>query len=203
MPTTTKAATSRYRAINDPSSQTQKRFLLLDTPGHGKLRYHALHDILELQNLAGIIFVVDAANLSRGGIGLVDAAEYMYEILLSLQNRSRISKGNSSREMPVLIAANKLDLFTALPAPLVKAAIASEITNIRILRAKGLSDSGINGNSAELHHENEWLGDASEDSFDFSQMAEANITVTAAEGFITSSGGADVSKWWDWIGGCL
>lgn len=181
----------------------------MDTPGHGKLRHHAFNSVIKPQNLKGIIFVVDAADLSIGNSGagnesLRQAAEYLHDLLLLLQKRatgSTTSKG--PRELPVLIAANKLDLFTALPAPLVKTALESEITKIRSSRGKGLLDSGIGMNDLDIGEEKEWLGDGGEGKFDFSQMEEVNVSVTVAGGNVLGSDGPDVQQWWDWIGSNL
>ena len=207
MPITTATASSRYRSVNDPSLQVHKRFLLVDTPGHGKLRYHALESIVKPQNLKGIIFLVDAANISagsdgHGGEGLREAAEYLHDVLLQLQKRSSNSKtSRAPKEMPVLIAANKLDLFTALPAALVKIALESEITRVRSSRAKGLLDSGVGMNDVE--EERDWLGDGGDGAFGFSQMAEVNVPIAIIGGNVMGSDEADVVQWWDWIGGNL
>ena len=109
--------------------RAERAFQLLDTPGHGKLRHHAL-SILDgssssssnnntAATLRGLIFVVDAAALSSA-TGLTEAATYLYDVLLALQRRhtgSRSSKGPAG--LGVLVAANKMDLFTALPGGLV------------------------------------------------------------------------------------
>jgi signal recognition particle receptor subunit beta len=196
LPVTTKTASSKYRSANDPTLQIHKRFLLIDTPGHGKLRYHALDCIHKTQNLKGIIFVVDAANLSSGSSGLRDAAEYLYNILLLLQNASSTSKvSKMQRDLPVLIAANKLDLFTSLPAPLVKSALESEITTIRSSRGKGLLDSTVGTNSLHLDQEKDFLGQDGQDKFEFSQMEDINVTVAIAGGSVIGG-----ETYWDWIG---
>jgi len=183
--------------------------LLADTPGHGKLRHHAFDSIIKPQNLKGIIFVVDAADLSSGdsgtGTGSVrQAAEYLHDLLLLLQKRATNSKSSiGPKELPVLIAANKLDLFTALPAPLVKGNLESEITNVRSSRNKGLLDSGIGMNELDIGEEKGWLGDGGEGKFEFSQMEEVNVSVSVAGGNVLGSEGPDVKQWWAWIGSNL
>ncbi|MCJ1258232.1 hypothetical protein MMC24_006063 [Lignoscripta atroalba] len=186
-----------------------KRFLLIDTPGHGKLRYRALESLVKPQNLKGIIFMVDAANLSAGdgaqGLeGPREAAEYLHDILLQLQKRSMNSKtSRAPSEIPVLVAANKIDLFTALPALLVKTVLESEITSVRNSKARGLLDSGIAMNDMNAGEEKDWLGDGLEGKFEFSQMDEVNVSVAVAGGNVVGPDGADVTKWWDWIGSNL
>jgi len=188
---------------------------LIDTPGHGKLRHHALDSLVRPQNVKGIIFLVDAADLASSSAtgtaadtGLREAAEYLHDILLLLQKRATTGAGGKAArtpaEMPVLVAANKLDLFTALPATLVKGVLEAEITKVRSSRAKGLLDSGIGmGEMGDVDEERDWLGDGGEGKFEFSQMEEVNVSVTVAGGSVTGSEGADVAKWWEWIGSQL
>ena len=158
------------------------------------------------QNLRGIIFVVDAADLSsdngeKGNGALRQSAEYLHDLLLVLQKRAGKSKTSKGpQELPVLIAANKLDLFTALPAPLIKKNLEAEITNVRSSRNKGLLDSGIGMNELDIGEEKEWLGDGGEGKFEFSQMEEVNVSITVAGGNVLGSEGGDVKQWWDWIG---
>lgn len=205
LPVSTKAASSRYRSVNDPSNQVYKNFLLADTPGHGKLRHHAFDSVIKPQNLRGIIFLVDAADISIGNNGtgneaLRQAAEYLHDMLLLLQKRSNSSKTSKApKELPVLIAANKLDLFTALPAPLVKTALESEISNVRLSRTKGLLDSGIGMNDLDIGEEKEWLGNGGDGKFEFSQMDEVNVAVSVAGGNVLGADGPDVKQWWEWI----
>ncbi|MCJ1420294.1 hypothetical protein MMC32_006651 [Xylographa parallela] len=203
LPVTTGAASSKYRSSNDPTSQVHKRFLLIDTPGHGKLRHYALDNLIKPQYLKGIIFVVDAANISPGSSGLKEAAEFLHDVLLTLQKRATTLKTSRTlSEVPVLIAANKLDLFTALPAALVSNVLEREITNVRLSRSKGLLDSGIAMNDGDSGDDKDWLGDGGEGSFKFSQLEEANVTVTVEGGHVVGDG-ANVTRWWDWIGSIL
>ncbi|MCJ1362510.1 hypothetical protein MMC16_001613 [Acarospora aff. strigata] len=212
LPVTSTGSSSGYRSAADPANQVHKRFLLVDTPGHGKLRHHALDSIVKPQNLRGIIFLVDAANLSSStptgagaDEGLRETAEYLHDVLLLLQKRATgVKSSKAPAAMPVLVAANKLDLFTALPAPLVKTALEAEITNVRTSRARGLLDSGIGmGDTVDGGEEKDWLGDGGEGKFDFSQMEEVNVPVIVASGNVAGSEGADVAQWWDWIGNHL
>ncbi|MCJ1286978.1 hypothetical protein MMC26_006325 [Xylographa opegraphella] len=197
------AASSKYRSSNDPTSQVHKRFLLIDTPGHGKLRHYALDNLIKPQYLKGIVFVVDAANVTPGSSGLKEAAEFLYDVLLTLQKRSTALKTSGTlSEIPVLIAANKLDLFTALPAALVKNVLEKEITNVRLSRSKGLLDSGIAIHDGDSVDDKGWLGDGGEGSFEFSQLEEANIIVTVGGGNVVGDG-VNIKMWWDWIGSIL
>ena len=132
---------SHYRSAGDPAYERARRFLLVDTPGHGKLRHFATSQLANPTNVRGIIFVVDAASVAEEA-GLNEAAEYLHDILLSLQKRytdAKTSKG--PKEIPVLVAANKLDLFTSLPPHLVQIQLEKAITGVRKSRAKGLKDS--------------------------------------------------------------
>ena len=146
---------------------------------------------------------MDAANISPGSSGLKDAAEYLHDVLLILQKRATTLK--TSRilsKIPVLIAANKLDLFTALPTAFVTNVLEKEITNIRLSRSKGLLDSGIAMNDGDSGDDKGWLGDGGEGSFEFSQLEEANIAVTV-EGGNAVGDVVNITRWWDWIGSIL
>ncbi|KAK0511362.1 hypothetical protein JMJ35_005935 [Cladonia borealis] len=210
LPLTTPAASSQYRSAADPSTQFHKKFLLADTPGHGKLRHHAFDTIIKPQNLKGIIFMVDAADISTststtgaaGNEALRQTAEYLHDLLLLLQKRANTKTSRAPPDIPVLIAANKLDLFTALPAPLVKSALETEITNVRNSRGKGLLDSGIGmddiaGGAGE---EREWLGEGGEGKFTFGQMEESNVQVSVVGWNVVGAEGPDVQGWWAWVG---
>ena len=174
----------------------------MDTPGHGKLRFHAINTITKPQNLKGIIFMVDAAVLSVGLANKIEnealhqAAEYLHDILLLLQKRATSSKSaKGPTNLPVLVIANKLDLFTALPAPLVRTALEAELTTIRHSKNRGLLDSGVGINDTE--DEKDWLGGGGGGKFEFSQMNELDITVEVVGGSVL---GADMKPCWDWLG---
>lgn len=165
------------------------------------MRYHALEKIARPENLRGIIFVVDSANLAVGSSGLREAAEYLHDVLLQLQRGLTTSKRSGSlKAVPVLVAANKLDLFTALPAPLVKTTLEAEIGSVRASRSKGLLDSGIGTNGNEPDEEKDWLGEGGANKFTFTQMEEFDVTISVAGGNVVGGEGGNVSRWWDWIG---
>ena len=152
--------------------------------------------------------MVDAADISTSSSGTEDeasrqAAEYLHDLLLLLQKRANTNSSKGPAEMPVLIAANKLDLFTAIPAPLVKTVLEAEITKVRSSRNKGLLDSGVGMNDLDISDEKEWLGDGGEGKFDFTQMEEVNVPVTVAGGNVLGADGPDVKQWWEWIGSNL
>jgi signal recognition particle receptor subunit beta len=190
------ANSDKYRSVNDPTNLTTKKFLLIDTPGHGKLRHHALDTLTNPQNLRGIIFLVDAATLSTGDEGLRQTADYLHDILLLLQKRMESTSSKKPKEIPLLIAANKMDLFTALPAALVKSSLEAEITKVRTSRSKGLLDSGIG--MEEDGEKDDWLGEVGSREFRFKQMEEFDVMVEVSGGNV--AGGEPVTeKWWRWI----
>lgn len=152
--------------------------------------------------------MVDASSLSPSNgttvdeiDGLHETAEYLHEILLALQKRSpgaRTSK--APKELAFLIAANKLDLFTALPPPLVKSVLESEISKVRDSRTHGLLGSGVGTNELAMEDDKDRLGDGSEGPFEFKQMEEVGISVEVLGGNVVGAEGADVAAWWAWIG---
>ncbi|KAG9244649.1 putative signal recognition particle receptor subunit beta [Calycina marina] len=177
LPVSSTAGSDKYRSIHDPTHSIHKKFLLVDTPGHGKLRHYALDTITSPQNLRGIIFLVDAATLSAGDEGLRQTADYLHDILLLLQKRSESKTGAKAlKEIPVLVAANKMDLFTALPAALVKSSLENEITKVRRSRSKGLLDSGIGMDEGD-DEKDDWLGEMGSKEFKFKQMEEFDVVV--------------------------
>lgn len=158
-----------------------------------------------------MIFMVDAANLSPSSgttvdetDGLRETAEYLHEILLVLQKRSTGARTSKApKEIAFLIAANKLDLFTALPPALVKSVLESEISKVRGSRTKGMLGSGIGVNELAMEDEKDRLGDGSEGPFEFKQMEQVGISVEVLGGNVVGVEGADVAAWWAWIGRCL
>ncbi|KAF4636314.1 hypothetical protein G7Y89_g1782 [Cudoniella acicularis] len=194
------AESDKYRSDNDPTNLAHKKFLLIDTPGHGKLRHHALDNLTNPQNLKGIIFLADAAILSAGDEGLRSTADYLHDVLLLLQKRmeSKNKAAKKLKEIPILIAANKMDLFTALPAALVKSSLETEITKVRTSRSKGLLDSGI-GMEDDSEEKDDWLGEVGSKDFKFSQMEEFDVLVEVAGGNVSGGEGPVVEKWWRWI----
>jgi signal recognition particle receptor subunit beta len=103
------------------------------------------------------------------------------------------------KELPVLIAANKLDLFTALPAALVKKSLEEEITKVRASRSKGLLDSGIGMGDGIEEEKDDWLGEVGSTNFKFAQMEEFDVAVEVVGGNILGGEGPTVEKWWRWV----
>jgi signal recognition particle receptor subunit beta len=210
-------SSQRHRSANDVETKAPKKLLLTDTPGHGKLRHFAFNSLDEQggkgkRRTTGIIFVVDAANLSNEEVGassgLREAAGYLHDVLLHLQKQvaaGKLPKGR--RHIPVLIAANKMDLFTSLPANMVRASLEAEITRQRSTRARGIAGVGSAGIGEGLdtgadpdagHDENDALAGESQGKFEFARMADWGIGVTVVGGSAAGEE-ASVDKWWDWV----
>ncbi|KAI0165889.1 signal recognition particle receptor beta subunit [Xylariaceae sp. FL1272] len=201
-------ASTFREAARDDAPGSHKKFLLIDTPGHGKLRGHALTQLGgngksskksqtpfgDSAMLRGVVYVLDSATMDDC---LADAATYLYDILLSLQKRA--GAGRTSRAphaVHVLIAANKLDLFTALPASLVRTSLEAELGRIRQSRSKGLLDSGVGTDDIGSEEQDNWLGEYGSEKFSFSQMREFEIEVDVIGGSVLEQ---NVDKWWEWI----
>lgn len=149
-----------------------------------------------------MIFVVDAADLAPGSDGLRAAAEYLHDVLRLAVQRQRGRKN----EWKFLVAANKLDLFTALPAGLVRTVLEAEIEQVRRGRERGLLDSGGVGDGEAGSgggDEDEMLGDGGEGAFRFEQLEGDGVEVAVVGGSVLGSEGGDVQKWWEWIAGQL
>lgn len=180
--------------LSTPSSTP---FLLIDTPGHAKLRGHALSHLSpatsKAENLRAVVFVLDAA-----ADDLSAAAGYLYDVLLALQKRAGSGRGSKApAAVPVLVAANKLDLFTALPAALVKSQLEAELGRIRSTRSRGLLGAEEDV-AAAAEEGDDWLGEYGSEKFGFRQMLEFDVEVEVLGGSVVEEGpGAD--KWWKWI----
>lgn len=184
-----------YRNIDD-STGTHTKFLLIDTPGHGKLRNVAFGKLERAEKLRGVVFMVDASALGEQDV-LASTASYLYDVLLLFQKRAT-SKGQDKASIPVLIAANKVDLFTALPSTVVRTTLEGELTRIRSSKSKGLLDSGVGMDDIGSEEQDAWLGEYGSEKFSFKQLAEFDIDVEVTPGNIVGDGpGAD--KWWWWI----
>jgi signal recognition particle receptor subunit beta len=200
---TDSASKASFRNKNDASG-THTKFLLIDTPGHGKLRQDAMSRLStpkassDGSKLKAVVFIVDAAAIGEQD-SLAETTSYLYDVLLALQKRASLSKTSKSPgAVSVLIAANKMDLFTALPATIVKTNLETELARIRSSRSKGLLDSGVGIDDVGSEEHDDWLGEYGSEKFSFSQMREFDIEVEVIGGNASGDGpGAD--KWWAWI----
>lgn len=155
--------------------------------------------------LRGVIFVVDTAALSEDE-ALRDTASYLHDVLLILQKRA-LNRGKSSSklatEIPVLVAANKQDLFTALPPGSVREKLQAEIDRIRKTKSKGLMDAGAVDTEEDILGNDDGL-----DNFSFKLLEdEVGVTVDVIGGAVKEDNkedlGSGVQKWEEWIGMCL
>ncbi|KAI3336862.1 signal recognition particle receptor beta subunit [Xylariaceae sp. AK1471] len=202
------SASTFREAAREDAPGSHKKFHLIDTPGHGKLRGAAMDHLRgdgksgknsqtqfgDSAMLRGVMYVLDAATLDDS---LADTATYLYEILLALQKRA--GSGRTSRSpnaVHVLIAANKLDLFTALPASLVRGNLEAELGRIRQSRSKGLLDSGVGTDDIGSEEQDNWLGEYGSEKFTFRQLREFDIEVDVIGGSVLEG---NIDKWWDWI----
>ncbi|KAI6785260.1 uncharacterized protein J7T54_006902 [Emericellopsis cladophorae] len=183
---------------HDDTSGTHTKFILVDTPGHGKLRNLAFGKLERAETLKAIVFVVDAAALSEQDV-LSTTASYLYDVLLLLQKRASDKSKTRKSVVPVMIAANKMDLFTALPATMVRTNLEVELTRIRATRSKGLLDSGVGMDDVGSEDQDAWLGEYGSEKFSFKQMQEFDIDVDVLPGSITGEEGTGADKWWWWI----
>jgi signal recognition particle receptor subunit beta len=186
------------------AARNPTRYQLIDTPGHGKLRAEQALAYLEQPSLSGVIYVVDAAALgSNDSASLKDQAAYLHDVLLQLQRRKAGSGASkATAEIPVLVAANKQDLFTALPPGAVRERLENEIERVRQSKSKGLIDVG---DHREDDDENAALGGGGDERFTFKMFEdEYGIRVEVMGGAVRGEeAGKGVERWEHWIGGCL
>jgi signal recognition particle receptor subunit beta len=191
---------------HDDATGTYTKFLMVDTPGHGKLRNVAMGklDRAADNKLRAVVFMVDAAALSEQDV-LAPTAAYLYDVLLALQQKKAASDKKSSASasasagpVPVLVAANKMDLFTALPATMVRQHLEMELTRLRASRSKGLLDSGVGSDEIGSEEQDSWLGAYGTEKFTFQQMREFDIDVEVLPGSVVGEK-PQADKWWWWI----
>lgn len=181
---------------HDDTTGTYTKFLLNDTPGHGKLRNMAMASLSKIEKLKGIVFMVDAAALGeRDSLG--PTAAFLYDVLLYLQKATNNS--GKARVIPsVLIAANKMDLFTALPVHIVRKQLENELTHLRTTKSKALLDSGVGADEIGSEEQDSWLGRYGAEKFTFEQMMEFKIDVEIMGGSVTVDE-PGINEWWWWM----
>ncbi|KAL4735157.1 signal recognition particle receptor beta subunit-domain-containing protein [Aspergillus similis] len=221
LPISVPIGSNKYRSVNDTSLKEAQRsptkYRVKDTPGHGKLRgSQGLSELLSMSTtkdtnskLRGVLFMVDTAAISETE-ALRDAASYLYDVLLILQKRA-LQRGKSSAraaaEIPVLIAANKQDLFTALPPGSVREKLEAEIDRIRKSKSKGIMDASADAGDGE--GEDDILGSYDlKDTFTFKGFkdeigVEVDVVGGAVKGDDGDEMGAGVRRWEEWVGQCL
>ncbi|KAL4889109.1 signal recognition particle receptor beta subunit-domain-containing protein [Aspergillus ambiguus] len=221
LPPTVTTASNRYRSVNDSSlkdiTRNPVKYCVKDTPGHGKLREsQGTAQLVSMSTtndarskVRAVLFVVDTAALSEPD-ALRDTASYLYDVLLILQRRA-LKKGKSSMkaaaEIPVLVAVNKQDLFTALPPGSVREKLEAELDRIRKSKSKGLLDASADSGPGD--DEDDILGSRDpQDAFNFRLLEEeigvkVDVVGGAVKGDEEGNLGAGVRKWEEWIGQCL
>ena len=177
---------------------------MIDTPGHGKLRLEQGLSQISDPSIRGVIFVVDSSVLDASDTSIQrDAASYLHDVLLALQRRT-IGKERSKPkpQTAVLVAANKQDLFTSLPAGSVRERLQTEIERVRLSRRKGLSSVG---QEASHEDEDDILGGGGEEKFSFKLMKEEySIDIDVIGGAVKGEeAGKGVRRWEEWIGSLL
>jgi signal recognition particle receptor subunit beta len=175
---------------------------MVDTPGHGKLRSEQALSQLTNPAVRGVVFMVDSTALESSTSEVArDSATYLHDLLVALQRR-KTGKVKVKTEIPVLLAANKQDLFTALPAGAIKERLQTQLEKIRRSKTRGVTSVDADPDAEE---EDDTLGGGGEDLFSFKLMEEEyGITIDVAGGAVRGEeAGKGVRKWEEWIGSCL
>ncbi|KAJ6263234.1 Signal recognition particle subunit [Drechslerella dactyloides] len=176
-------------------------FHLKDTPGHPKLRSQALTSInLGPKACIGIIFMLDSAVLSSQP-RLTDTVEYLYELLLVIQkqyNSLSESSASSPDPIPLLIACNKNDLFTALPSAKISILLQTELGRMKETKRKGLLNAGAGEEDDE--DLDRVLGDENSDHVTWEGLREFGVEISVQSGSIKST---HAESWKSWMSSCL
>ncbi|KAK9446387.1 signal recognition particle receptor beta subunit-domain-containing protein [Limtongia smithiae] len=172
-------------------AETTKPFVLIDTPGHQKLR-HGMFDALRVAQAArtiqGVVFVVDASAMTNGD-SFRQAAEYLYDVLLVTNG----VRGGTD----VLIAANKSELFTAVPAKRLRSLFETELNTIREMRARSLGQTALQSEKADeapVPDNYRWLGKPGETGP--LRLVDLETEVTVLDGSVETG---KVDGWVSWM----
>ena len=205
LPPSIPLGSNKYRSKNDvaivEAEKNGTKYKMIDTPGHGKLRAEQGLSHLQDSSIRGVIFVVDSTAIDAKDAGsLQDTATYLHDALFALQKR-KTNTDSKSADLPVLIAANKQDLFTSLPGGAVKDRLQTQIERVRSSRQKGLSTLG----EETEDDQEDILGGGGEAKFSFNLMQEEfGIQIDVLEGAVRGDeAGKRVKAWEEWIGGLL
>ncbi|KAG2178105.1 hypothetical protein INT43_003358 [Umbelopsis isabellina] len=143
--------------VNDDGTPiTKKPIQLIDVPGHERLRFRYT-DFLPITR--GVIFVVDSTTIGRSARS---TAEYLYDVLAN----QHTSKSN----IPILVACNKTDLFTALPTSKIQTLLEAEINRLRATKSAAVEQQESSGETMS-----EYLGYEGQD-FKFEHL-ENDVTL--------------------------
>ncbi|KAK9238207.1 signal recognition particle receptor beta subunit-domain-containing protein [Lipomyces kononenkoae] len=197
LPSVEQNISTTFRLPNLPD--TAKPFVLIDTPGHQKLR-HGMFSALQIAQTArtihGVLYVVDASAISRPE-RLREAAEYLYDILRITE---RVRGGTD-----VLVAANKSELFTAVPAKRLRTLLEVELDKIRESRAKSVDKVGAGGDKHDGDDGDEddsavvggnlWLGRGGEKEGPF-KFEDLETEVTVVDGSVDND---KIDGWLGWM----
>ncbi|KAG4304076.1 hypothetical protein PORY_002440 [Pneumocystis oryctolagi] len=113
-----------------------KKAILIDFPGHPKF-YHLFR---ETKHIKSVIFMIDASVIIKNAYHV---AQQFYVLLKDLRAKKIKS---------VLIAANKNDLFTSLPAPKITSILEEKLSDIILSRSKGIIEMDENDDD-----DDDWL----------------------------------------------
>lgn len=181
-----------YNSFSIPfdSETDASRITLIDLPGHPKLIHHLDEALLTNSNIKGILFVLDGASGTRG---IEQAAQYLFKVLA----RTEYRLGG----IDIMIACNKADLFSMVPAAKLRKTLEQELTYIRDARAQGLGavkkedtlGAGRAGDEEEDAADGSWLGGS--EPIDFSKL---DGEVSIADGSVKTN---SVDSWKRWIEG--
>lgn len=132
-----------------------------------------------------------------------DTAQYLHDVLLALQRRPRTVKKAKTEHVSVLIAANKQDLFTALPANAIRGRLQDDVERVRTSKRKGVS--AVDAKEGDVDDEDATLAGGGEGAFTFKMLEdEYGIVVEVIGGAVKGDeDGMGVKKWEEWIGSCL
>lgn len=181
-----------------------KKFNLIDFPGHVKVRYQLENYIKGNKNLKGVIFVMDSTD---NGEKLVDTVDFLFEVL------NYVEKYHNG--VDILIACNKKDLFAARPANKVEEQLQIKLKELTVRKRKSVatktSSHGSTGGPASSGKSRggRQLVAASTNSDDSQELYAEHLMSSAftfqdLDGSFDSISGSvlrnEITNWIEWIG---
>ncbi|KAF3938227.1 hypothetical protein ABW19_dt0204610 [Dactylella cylindrospora] len=181
----------------EPVEELTKPYHLKDTPGHPKLRSLALDGVDKpTSSYVGIIYMLDSAVLSSQA-RLTDTVEYLYELLLAIQQRYAAlseSSAGSADPLQLLIACNKNDLFTSLPSAKISSLLQVELGRMKETKRKGLLNAGAD--EADDEDLGRVLGDENSDQVTWDSLRDYGVDISIQSGSVKNG---SVDSWKSWM----
>ena len=174
--------------MNLSNEESQKSIALLDIPGALKLSAIYLPKLIKQyirpKATGLVVFVLDSSSIFKNASAVAKQFHDLLQLLVHQQ----------SNEIHILVACNKSDSFTTMPAKSIQVKLAAELASLATDSSTQLRTMAA-GDDDEVS--NEFLGFTSTDKFTFEKLDQyKGINVTFLCG---SALKGKIQDWEDWI----